>query len=172
MGKHTDEQKQEAVDVAQTVGINETSRRLGISKSTLAGWMRAAGVVSPRSAHTRAATVQRAADLEQRRVNLAHGLVDDVLRLRTQLFAPCVEKIVKTVGQGEGCTATEIVTVDHTQPTFGDKQRIMVSIGIAVDKIQLLSGAATERVEHRGIPDDRAATELRDELAARRRHSA
>lgn len=168
MTLYTDEQKAEAVQRAAETSVTAAGRELGISKSAISVWMKAAGVTSTRAAHTHQATLRSMADLELRKQHLAHGLMDDIFRLRGQLFTACVEKVVKTVNTGAGCSDTEIVTVDHAQPPFGDKQRIMVSIGIAVDKIQLLSGAATERVEHRGLPDDQAALHLRDELAGRR----
>ena len=34
-----------------------------------------------------------------------------------------------------------------------DQQRIITTLAIAVDKIQILTGEATERVEHRQVPE-------------------
>ena len=80
----------------------------------------------------------------------AHGLLDDIARLRAELFSDCTERKVLVVsdGKGHGLRIVEIVDIDRTWPTFAEQARIMTAIGIAADKTQLLSGAATERHEH------------------------
>ena len=82
--------------------------------------------------------------------------MDDADRLRRQLFAPCVEKRAMTVSDGQAVGShVEVVEIERDQPTFAEQAKIMVSLGIAADKLQLLTGQATERVEHvaRAHPD-------------------
>lgn len=168
---YTDTQKADAVAVYVEHGLAEAHRRTGIPKPTLSGWLTAQqrSEVDERSSEkTAAATKARTVSLDARRAELAENLMDDVERLRLQLFAPCVErKAVVLSGGLHDRGAVEVVDIDRTQPTFGDQKAIMTTLAIAVDKLQVLTGEATERVDITG--DVRArASELVDELARRR----
>lgn len=62
------------------------------------------------------------------------------------------------------------VALDNKKLADASLQQVLTGVGILVDKLQLLSGEATERYEHRDL--DAAREELArriDELAARRR---
>jgi len=119
----------------------------GIPKPTLTRWAKAAGIDVARSTEKTANATH--ASLEARRARLASDLMDDADRLRRQLFAPCTEKRAMTVSDGQlNGSHVEVVEIERAQPTFAEQSKIMVSLGIAVDKLQLLTGEATARVEH------------------------
>lgn len=164
----TPEQKAEAIELYRTDGPTAVQERLGILKGTVTRWAQDAGVLTVSGAKNEAAIEAARQRADERKILLADGLLDDALRLREQLWAPCVERVVKTIGTGRGESVAEIVDVDLDQPSFGDKRQIMTTIAIAVDKVQLLTGAATERVETIGRDE---VLGIIDELAARRRAS-
>lgn len=168
---YTADQKTEALELYVRIGAAETARRTGIPKATLTTWAMRDGLKSYSIEKTAAAIEASRAALEVRKLALAEGLLDDAAWLRGQLRQACVEKVVKTVGTGRGESVTEIVDVDRDEPTFSDKKAIMTTIAIAVDKVQLLTGAPTERHEHVGVFGEEQAVGLRDELAERRRAS-
>jgi hypothetical protein len=161
---YTDDQKTAALELYREHGPTHASKVLGIPKGTITKWGRAAGIETVSSKKTAAATEAAKVSMEARRQALAEGLMDDAEKLRSQLFGPCVEKKVVLEGDGKGYSHPEIVTIDHDEPSFGDKQRILTSIGIAVDKVQLLTGQATERHEHIGAEQ---AGQVMDELTRR-----
>ena len=148
MATRTAEERAHALNLLTNgTTLADTHRQTGIPKSTLSGWARDAGLDLARSTEK---TVQATkASLEVRRARLASSLMDDADRLRRQLFAPCVEKRAMTVSDGQlRGSHVEVVEIERDQPTFAEQAKIMVSLGIAVDKLQLLTGQATERVEH------------------------
>lgn len=154
---YTDAEKASAVALAIEVGPTEAGERLEIPKSTVANWMTPEdqALLAERStAKTAAATAAHALDMATRRADLASGLMDDVARLRDQLFAPCVErKVVTLAGSKDEVGRWELVDIDRDLPTFTEQKAIMTTLAIAVDKIQILTGEATERIEHRGAPE-------------------
>lgn len=165
---YTDEQRAEALELYAEQGPTQVEAQLGIPASTVMSWARAAGVHTMRAENARVRNEARAADLEQRRLDLALGLFDDIARLRSQLFAPCTLRKPMAVSDGrEVGSHIEIVDVELDQPTFSEQTRIMTSIGIAVDKAQLLTGQATARIETSGgasIDDEVAALAAELEL--------
>ena len=148
MGKWSPDDKAHALDLlANGTTLADTHHTSGIPKQTLSRWAKDAGLDVVRNTEKTARATM--ASLEQRRTKLASDLMDDADRLRRQLFAPCVERKAVTVSDGHMTGShVEIVDIDRTQPTFAEQAKIMVSLGIAVDKLQLLTGQATERVEH------------------------
>lgn len=147
------------------------------ARTTVQAWARKAGhdpdeISQHAPVKTEMANAARIAQMDQRKTELAADLLEDLQRLRVQLFAPCIEQKVVTLSGGQGNSATwEIVEVARDKPTFTDQVKILTSIGIAVDKVQILTGAATDRIDITG--DVRArAVELADELAARRERKA
>jgi transposase-like protein len=169
---YTDDQKAQALELYAEAGPTAVEKAMGIPKATVTNWGRAAGVKTVRNEN--AAVRMEAARLtfEERRVTLAHALLDDVNRLRAELFAPVVQRQAMTVSDGQNMGShVEIVDIHLDEPTFGEKKAILTSIGIAVDKVQLLSGAATSRTEVT-VPADEVVAGLRDELAERRARQA
>lgn len=154
---YTDAQKADAVAIYVEHGLAEAHRRTGIPKPTLSSWVtpeERAQISERVTAKTRAANEARVEDMAARRAQLASDLMGDVNRLRGQLFAPCVErKVVTLAGSKDEVGTWELVDIDRDQPTFTDQKAIMTTIAIAVDKIQILTGEATERVEHRSVPE-------------------
>ena len=122
--------------------VREVAREHGRSPSTVSGVARAAGVDVGGRDQTKAATDARLADRARRQGELASALLDDAERLRRELFAPCVERKAMTVALGRGAgSKVEIVDVLRDQPTHEAQARIMVAIGIAVDKVLAISNA-------------------------------
>lgn len=175
MGKYTDDQKAEARALCVEIGLGEAHDRLGIPKPTLSRWLtpEQAAEMHERFRHkTSRATEVAAATMATKKRDFADGLMSDLKKLRAQLFAPCVEQKVVTLSGAQGQSATwDIVEVERDKPTFADQVKILTSIGIAVDKVQILTGEATDRIDITGDVRSRAA-ELADELAQRRARKA
>lgn len=164
--RYTPDEKNHALDLYAEHGPTAVQDTLGIPKGTVAGWARAAGIRTRSVENLEAGLTAARLTFEERRTSLAHGLLDDIARLRAELFAPCVERKPLVVSDGPLGSHVEVVDVERTQPTFAEQARIMTSIGIAVDKTQLLSGAATERHEHVQVDAvDAEISRLVDELA-------
>lgn len=157
---YTDAQKADAVAIyVDTGNLHQAARTCGAAPNSVKNWALAQGhdpeVIAARASEkTAAATRARVEDMAARRAQLASDLMGDVNRLRGQLFAPCVErKVVTLAGSKDEVGTWELVDIDRDQPTFTDQKAIMTTIAIAVDKIQILTGEATERVEHRSVPE-------------------
>lgn len=163
--RYTEAEKAEALKAYAQQGPTAASEATGIPMGTIAAWAVRKGYAKERHENAVGAVNAATTDLAVRRLELAHGLLDDIAHLRAELFAPCVQRIVKTVSAVAGRTEAEIVDVELDQPTFAEQTRIMTSIGIAVDKAQLLSGAATSRTETlTGSDIDAEVTRLAREL--------
>lgn len=165
---YTDADKAQALELYRVDGPKAAAATLGIAASTITGWAKAAGVRTERLENAQARVEARRTDLAARRLALAADLLDDIARFRSQLFAPCVERkaLVVSDGAAYGSHVT-IVDIDRPKPTFAEQTKIMTSIGIAVDKAQLLAGEATTRTEVTGTGasiDDEVAR-LEAELA-------
>lgn len=82
----TEETKREVIELARDgVGCNEIARRIGISASTVSQYAAGAGITFDRR-QTRQATVARNADNQVRRVRAASGLLDDLEKIRAEMF--------------------------------------------------------------------------------------
>lgn len=139
------------------MGQVEASRRTGIPSGTIGAWAHHEGKGGDRVNQGASAVAAKAVTLEQRKQQLAQGLLDDIDRLRTQMFAKAtVHSFDKDGGFNTG---------DLEEPTFSDKKAIATSVAIYVDKVQILMGQPTERVEH---VDRTEAAQVADELAKRR----
>lgn len=136
----TDDERAEIVElIEQGLSRNEIALRVERSPGSITNVARDAGLSFDRAA-TQQATAARAADTAARMTQLASDLADDAERLRLQLFAPCVERKAMTVSAGrESGSYVEIVDVPRDQPTFSEQARIMVAVGIAVDKVHAIS---------------------------------
>lgn len=143
----TKTQRAEAVALAVEVGPAEAARRLGLNPNTLRSWMARDGqheATDEGREMTIRATEAKLVSVAERKAQLASDLLDDCQRLRAQLFAPCVERKAMS---GGAMRLAEVVEIEHTQPPFSDQRQIMTSLAIAVDKVQILTGEATERIE-------------------------
>ncbi|HEX9994516.1 MAG TPA: hypothetical protein VGB14_16420 [Acidimicrobiales bacterium] len=163
--KYDDAVKAEALRLYATEGIAAAEQATGVPRGTLKSWASRAGVEGCNQNPAAAAAVR--ATMAERRERLAEALMGDVERLRVQLFAPCVEQKPIALSGGRGHPGrVEIAVVERDQPTFGEQVKIMTAIGIAVDKVQLLTGEATQRTETLGGDPRREALEAWDELEA------
>lgn len=162
---YTPEQREEALRLYADLGPAETGRQMGIPSNTIRQWARRAGVTGPRAKQVAKAVEASKAAMSERRSRLAEDLMGDVECLRMQLWEPCVVHHFTSDG--------EMATGELAQPTFSDQVRILTSLGIAVDKLQLLSGEPTARNENITIDERRARVKnMRDELAERRKAKA
>ena len=135
---------------------------MGIPNGTIRQWARRAGVTSRRAKHVEKAVEAGQLSMAQRRIQLANDLMTDVELLREQLFEPSVVHHFTSDG--------EFHKGELAEPTYSDKVRILTSIGIAVDKMQLLSGEPTSRNENITLDERRERVKsMRDELAERRK---
>lgn len=153
MAKWSEQDKAHALEfLANGTTLADVARETGIPKRTIANWAANEGIDTS-TAQARAKTARAREVLDavtaEKRADLAAGLMADAQRLRTQLFAPCVERKAMAVNAGgDRGQEIEVAEVHHTQPPFADQVKIMTAVAIAVDKIQLLTGEATERHEH------------------------
>lgn len=145
--KWTDEQRAQALEAYRLRGPSAASEETGVPRETIKSWAKRAGVASTATLPERRAQVEAAEiTMEQRRLDIAHGLADDVQRLRGRLFAPMSYAHVKTVSGGQGAPSeVETVWVDMTMPTPADQLNLMRAIAAAAEKMQLLTGEATSR---------------------------
>lgn len=154
---YTDDERADAVALVLEIGMAAAHERTGIPKPSLSRWLtpeQHTELAQRFQSKTSAATATHAADMAARRATLASDLLDDVQRLRAQLFAPCVErKVVTLAGSKDEVGTWELVDIDRDQPTFAEQKAIMTTLAIAVDKVQVLTGEATERIEHRSVPE-------------------
>ena len=105
---------------------NDIARRVGCAAASVTGVVKRAGLSFDRSA-TEAATEARKVDLAARRAELAAGLLDDVQRLRGQLFAP-------TTMHAFGGKDNTHNSVDLPEPLHADKLKLVQAVGAAIDR--------------------------------------
>lgn len=110
----------------QGLSRNEIGRTIGRSGRTVSRIADQLDLSFDRTA-TRAATEAKKDDARAKRAALANALLDDAERLRQQLWQPA-----HYVDHG----GKEFDRVDWTlsEPTFADKQKIMQSVGVAIDR--------------------------------------
>jgi hypothetical protein len=129
VAQYTDTQKAEAIDLYEEIGMAETSRRLGIPKRTIGNWVRAADRVvranPEKIAEMKAQNAQRVqqtwADFREAEALSSGALAS---RMRT--------RIRDSVEAGEA--GREI-------------QALVTAYAILIDKAEMLSGQATQRIE-------------------------
>jgi len=118
---------QQLVDLhAQGVTLTACAKELGRSTAAVSRHSKTLGLLWDRS-KTKAATQAKVADNKSRRAAIEAGLLDDVQRLRGQLFAPC-----KAFNFGGKDNTYNEVALD--QPVFADQLRIMQAATTAVDR--------------------------------------
>lgn len=163
----TQEQKEQALlSLHDGATYNEVHAETGIPKGTLASWRRRqteddarrmtedldtpaerAEAAAARRERTRAARETLADVRAEDRTQLAARLLDEVHTLLDRINAPTVYKHVKVVSMGNGESVTEVVDVDVDTPNAADTKSLVVSAAVLIDKLQLLTGQATERTE-------------------------
>lgn len=166
--RYTDEQKAEALRLLAEHGKAEAARRTGIAAGTIGSWATRAGISAEISEQMRPAIEARAATLLQRKQALAEGLLDDIARLRAELFAPCTERKVVIVkgGTADPCTVAEIVDVEHARPSPTEQKQLAVACAVMIDKVQLLTGGLTAAIGVTEAPEQLSQTEERQRALA------
>lgn len=152
--KYDDDTRERALQLYIERGVKDAADVLGIPAGTIASWAKRAGVQTEAPENLAAAVEARSLRLELRRGELAERLYDEANKLLGELWKPTEYVKIVTVGVGDGVSDVAVGRATVEQPTFRDQQAIMTSVGIAVDKAQLLSGEATERSEANGSPFD------------------
>ena len=123
----TPELDQQLADLhAAGLSLRECATRIGRPFQRVSERSKILGLSWDRS-KTKAATESRVADNRATRSAIEAGLLDDVQRLRAQLWAPC-----KAFNFGGKDNTYEEHALD--QPTFVDQLKIMQAATIAVDR--------------------------------------
>lgn len=171
----TPEQKENALlSLHDGATLGQVHADTGIPRGTLASWKRRqdkadrdamqqelaatdpegyaerTAAAEQRLLQTEGARIRRRELDEQDRLQLAARMRDEVQQLLDRINAPTTYKYVKTVGQGEGRQEVEIVDVEMDLPNAADTKALVTSAAILIDKLQLLTGQATERHEQMG----------------------
>lgn len=125
---YTDEQRTEALSLYQDIGTTATSKRLSIPRRTILEWAKAAGLIARADAGKTAAAT--AANVE--RVQAAWGDYREREALGAGAAAVKLREGVLTASEAEN-------------------ERLLraraIAYGIMIDKAELLSGRATQRIE-------------------------
>jgi hypothetical protein len=173
----TQDQRDDALRLLAEVGKAEAARRTGIPAGTIASWGARLGVTAPSVDAQQAALAAKATSVADRKARLAERMLTEAEAMIGQLHAETVERkpLVVSDGRNEG-SHIEIAEVIYDRPPTADQKRIVEAVAILVDKIQLLTGDATARIEQTG--DGAAAQPKREQLVnvvdqlAERRRSA
>jgi hypothetical protein len=136
MGKYTDKQKAEALELYMEHGPGEASRRTKIPRATISGWARDAGKVRDRETRTAAATKAAQESFAARRARLKDELLGKVLDLLNRMD----QEHVDFKGQFAA-------RVTYEKPPADAVRNYATSVGILIDKMRLELGEATSRDE-------------------------
>lgn len=120
---YSDEQRAEALQLLQVVGAAEAARRTGIKRGTLVSWAHRAGL--------------RSADPEQRREHV---------QAAQQAWAERRAVLADMLGEAAD-EATQRLLQRIRSGNMKDAELIR-AVAVLVDRAQLLTGGATERIEH------------------------
>jgi hypothetical protein len=134
--------------VYRTDGPHEASRQTGIPQRTISTWARRAGLKSDATQKTTSATQAAAARRRKLREEGRVLLLEKRNGLLRRLDEPHYE--FKTV-PGSRDVVGRIERVDYDRAPSGAVKDYAVAVGILTDKIQLIEGEATDRVEWAGI---------------------
>lgn len=171
--QHTPEAKAEALRLLAAVGKAEAARLTGIPVGTISSWGVRNGVSAPHS--TAPQLVASQLSLQERKLALADDMLDRARSMIKQLDATMVEKkaLVVSDGRNEG-SHVEIAEVDYDRPPTGAQKQIVETVAILIGQVQLLTGAATTRLEQNVTTQGEVvqvrerAVEVLDELSVRR----
>lgn len=153
--KWTPSQRHAALRLLAEVGKAEASRRTGIPAGTIASWGARSGVSAPSAEAQRPAlaakaitVAERAITVAERKADLAERMLTEAEAMLRQLHNPTIERKPMTVSDGRDLGShIEIAEVHYDQPPTADQKRIVEAVAILVDRVQLLTGDATSRIE-------------------------
>jgi hypothetical protein len=144
--QYTPEQRDEALRLLAEVGKAEAARRTGIPAGTIASWGARRGVSAPSPEEWQKAHAAQVATMAGRKQQLATDL--------GTLAAKAVAKLAERIDADE-VSAKDLVS----------------ALTAAVDRLQLLTGDATARIEQTGDaakPERAKLVSVVDQLAERR----
>lgn len=171
--QYTPEERAEALRLLAEVGKAEASRRTGIAAGTIASWGHRSGVQAPSVEAQRSALEAKATTIAERKARLAERMLSEAEGMISQLHAETIERKAMVVSDGAAMGShIEIAEVSYDRPPTADQKRIVEAVAILVDKIQLLTGDVTARIEQTGeggVPVKREQlVTVVDQLAAKR----
>jgi len=137
--EYTKKQKQEALKLYVEIGQAKAAKTLGIPKGTICSWARRAGVRSNATEKTEAASKARRAQNEERMEEVKRQLTLRILDLNNRMD----ERHKEFRGQ-------QAKEVWYDNAPSDAVKAYATSIGILIDKYQLLTGGPTGRNEHTG----------------------
>lgn len=126
--KHTAAQKATAVAMYHKDGPQGPAKKYKVSPSTIVKWAKAAGVATVATGSMRAANEARTERLKALRQELYDDLLDDVKRIRKQLWEPHEDYVV---GGRDG----KLIKFTRDEPSFSDKRSIFSSVGTGVTSL-------------------------------------
>jgi len=156
--QYTDTDKQQALELWEALGTAEASRRTSITPRTLTRWAKAAGLMTQdrqqKTTEARAAAAQQVSEVwADYRSKEAAASGATASRLRNAILEQVDgEPIMETIDGDEVRIGTQV--------NGRNLQSLAVAYGILVDKAELLSGHATERIESFAVTE--ADVALRD----------
>lgn len=137
-----------ALHLYPEVGAREASRQSGCSRALIERIARQRGIRVNETATVARAGITRAAELTDKKLSLSLDLLDDIEELRARLFTPIVYKEVKVVPGGKDMPSTvEIVEIECDEPTNTDKAKLVDSMTKLLDRLLVINGQVTSRVE-------------------------
>lgn len=128
---YTQEERVEALRAYEEYGTSKAARLLGIPRGTINTWAHKAGARTERSENTRAAVEAKKTDNALRRANIASRLLDIAEGLAAELDD-------SVVVYAFGGRYNDFNEAKASKPQPRDKQAILTSIAIALDKSMAL----------------------------------
>lgn len=153
--KYSDDFKHKVLDTYRAEGVTAAAKAHAVARSTVTKWARAAGIRTVVVSRTTAATQAALVSSKHRRAELKSSLLADAEQIRRLILSPTQVMI-----------GGELVTMTHPSPR--DMRDLAVSMGILIDKHQVLesldSNEGVEQAksmlsalaEQLGVADDRA----------------
>lgn len=141
--KYSDEFKQAVLETYQSEGPAAAARRHGVSKRSVQSWAKRAGVCT--EAATKSATEAACVSLETRRSRIRELLGQRAQEMLDRMGEP----MQMWVGSG-----AKPIQVELERPPAGVCKDLATTAAILIDKLQLMTGEATERVEHNDLAKD------------------
>ena len=161
--QYTAADKQHALDEWQAHGTAEAARRTGITGRTLTRWAKAAGMMSEdlqqKTTEARAAGAQQVSEVwADYRSKEAAAAGATASRMRNAILEQVEgEPIMEDTDDGQVQVGTLI--------NVRNLQSLSVAYGILIDKAELLSGHATERIESFAVTElDHSLRELTEQM--------
>ncbi len=146
------EQRDAAIALYLEHGLADAARLSSVPRGTLSSWAVRGGVqtdaagASRARARSEAARARWAEVTQEHREELAGRLLAEVHALLDQVQEPTTYHHVVTLSGGKDAPASaEVVPVEVPHPVAKDQQARVAAVAALVEKLQLLTGQATER---------------------------